>query len=151
MKIFISWSGQKSGSVAEALRDWLPVVIQVLDPWMSATDMDKGARWRTVISTQLEESDFGIVCLTRDNMESPWLLFEAGALSKFQQASRVCTFILDAEPSEVREPLAQFQSTSTTRAEVFQTNRDHQQRARRCCPRTSKIGKSVSPGVARIG
>jgi hypothetical protein len=105
--------------VAEALRDWLPIVIQVLDPWMSAKDMDKGARWRTVISTQLEESDFGIVCLTRDSMESPWLLFESGALSKFQHGSRVCTFLLDIEPSEVREPLAQFHHTSATREDVF--------------------------------
>lgn len=119
MKIFISWSGAKSGSVGEALYDWLPQVIQVLEPWLSATDIEKGARWRTAISTHLEESAFGIVCLTRDNMEAPWLLFESGALSKFQQTSRVCTFLIDLKPTEVREPLAQFQSTRAIMADVF--------------------------------
>ena len=119
MKIFISWSGTRSGSVAELLYDWLPPVIQALEPWLSASDIEKGGRWRTAISTYLEESDFGIVCLTRDNMEAPWLLFEAGALSKFQQTSRVCTFLLDVKPAEVREPLAQFQSTTATVTDVF--------------------------------
>jgi hypothetical protein len=119
MKVFISWSGPKSGLVAKALRDWLQDVIQALDPWMSDADIEKGARWSSVISAQLEESDFGIVCLTRDNMESPWLLFEAGALSKLQQTSRVCTFLLDVKPNQVRQPLGQFQSTLANRDDVF--------------------------------
>ena len=119
MKIFISWSGAKSGAVAAALRDWLPGVIQVIEPWISAKDIDKGARWRASLANELENSDFGIVCLTRDNLESPWLLFEAGALSKFQTKSRVCTFLLGLEAHEVRDPLGQFQHTKAERADVF--------------------------------
>lgn len=119
MNVFISWSGSRSGLVAAALRDWLQDVIQALEPWMSEADIEKGVRWSSEISAQLERSNFGIICLTRDNLDAPWLLFEAGALSKLQHSARVCTFLLDVKPSEVRQPMAQFQATSANRDDVF--------------------------------
>ena len=77
MNLFISWSGEKSRSVAEALRDWLPFVINAVKPWMSAADIEKGARWSSDLAYQLKETRAGIICLTRDNLEAPWVLFEA--------------------------------------------------------------------------
>lgn len=111
MKIFISWSKERSKAVAEALRVWLPRVIQSSQPWMSAKDIDKGVLWRTEISRQLNEAAVGIICLTPENLESPWLLFEAGAISKEMAGSLVCTYLFDLEPYDVKDPLAQFQST----------------------------------------
>ena len=64
MKIFISWSGEPSGAVGKALRDWLPNVIQVLDPWISKSDIDKGTRWSSEIAEQLQASRVGI-CVFR--------------------------------------------------------------------------------------
>lgn len=114
MRIFISWSGDKSRMVAEALYEWLPFVIQGLEPWVSTNDIEKGTVWRTEIAGQLEAATVGIICLTSDNLEKPWLLFEAGALSKKLGESRVCTYLLGIEPSDVKEPLAQFQATKAT-------------------------------------
>ena len=57
MRVFISWSGEKSRAVAEALRDWLPSIIQVLEPWISCKDIDKGARWHNEITNQLEAGE----------------------------------------------------------------------------------------------
>lgn len=111
MKVFISWSGQRSAAVANALRYWLPKVIQTLDPWMSADDVDKGTRWRSGIASKLEHSSVGIICLTPENLDSTWINFEAGALSKQQHNTHVCTLLLGLEPTDVREPLAQFQAT----------------------------------------
>lgn len=118
MKVFISWSGERSRFVAEALRYWLPKVIQAIQPWMSSSDIEKGTRWRTDIASELEQSSIGIICLTPENLSSTWLHFEAGALSKQQQNTYVCTFLYGLEPANVREPLAQFQNTKAQREDV---------------------------------
>src|SRR5712691_4344098 len=105
MKVFLSWSGQRSRAVAEALRDWLPDVLQVVQPWLSSEDIPLGARWASEIARILEEADTGIICLTRDNVNSQWLNFEAGALSK-QFKTQLCVYALDLSPVEVSGPLA---------------------------------------------
>lgn len=95
MKVFISWSGNKSHHVALVFRDWLPSVIQSIKPYVSSEDIDKGARWSTDIATELENSTFGILCVTKDNINAPWLSFEAGALSKTMDKSFVSPFLFD--------------------------------------------------------
>jgi hypothetical protein len=119
MKVFISWSGERSRAVAEAFRYWLPNVIQALEPWMSADDIDKGTRWRSGIANELEQSSVGIICLTRENLDSTWIHFEAGALSKQQQSTLICTLLIDLEPTDVRDPLAQFQHTRASRDDLL--------------------------------
>lgn len=111
MKVFISWSGAISWKVAVIFRDWLPSVIQSVEPYVSSEDIDKGARWSTDIAKELENSTFGILCVTKDNLEAPWLSFEAGALSKTMEKSFVTPFLFDIKRSEVQGPILQFQST----------------------------------------
>lgn len=111
MKVFIAWSGERSKAVAEALRDWLPNVIQAIQPWLSAADIEKGARWSSDLADELEETQVGLICLTPGNLKAPWLLFEAGALSKTQEETYVCTYLLDVGPTDLEGPLAQFQAT----------------------------------------
>lgn len=111
MKVFISWSGNKSHKVALVFRDWFPSVIQSIEPYVSSEDIDKGARWSTDIAKELEDSTFGILCVTKDNLIAPWLSFEAGALSKTMDKSFVSPFLFDIKRSEVHGPILQFQST----------------------------------------
>lgn len=111
MKVFISWSGNKSHKVGLVFRDWLPSVIQSIEPYVSSEDIDKGARWSTDIAKELENSTFGILCVTKENLEAPWLSFEAGALSKTMDKSFVSPFLFDIKRSEVKGPILQFQST----------------------------------------
>lgn len=110
-KVFISWSGSVSQKLGEALRNWLPSALQFVKPYFSPEDIEKGAKWGSEISKELESSNIGIICLTRDNTEKPWILFEAGALSKSLEKSRVCTLLFDIEPSDVKGPLTSFQGT----------------------------------------
>lgn len=118
MKIFISWSKQKSHEVAIVLRDWLPSVIQSLEPFVSSEEIDKGSRWSTEIAQELEDCSFGILCITEENLEEPWLMFEAGALSKKISNSYVCPFLLGIQRSDVKGPLVQFQSTIFEKEDV---------------------------------
>ncbi|MBU0718477.1 MAG: toll/interleukin-1 receptor domain-containing protein, partial [Planctomycetes bacterium] len=109
MKVFIGWSGAVSRQVAELLRDWLPKVIQVLEPWMSKEDIDAGKKWGPEVAKNLEEAKFGILCMTPENLESTWIHFEAGALSKVVDESLVCPYLYDLPPTDMVDPLAQFQ------------------------------------------
>ena len=118
MKVFISWSGSVSHEVAMALRDWLPNVLQAIQPYVSSEDIDKGARWSTDISQELQESSFGIICVTAENLEAPWVNFEAGALSKSLDRSRVAPFLYGVDRTAVQGPLLQFQSTLVQQDDV---------------------------------
>lgn len=113
MKIFISWSGNLSHEIALVLRDWIPHVIQKLETYVSSEDIDKGARWSNDISKKLESLNFGIICLTKENINAPWINFEAGAISKVVDDSKVCPFLFGIKRSEVKSgvPLSHFQST----------------------------------------
>lgn len=119
MKVFLSWSGEKSHKVALVFRDWFPSVIQSLEPYVSSEDIDKGTRWSTDIAKELEDSTFGILCVTKDNLTAPWLTFEAGALSKTMDKSFVSPFLYDIKRSEVDGPILQFQSTIFNKDDVF--------------------------------
>ena len=112
MKIFISWSGNRSKSVASALKAWISDVFQDVDVWMSAHDIDAGSRWGYEINRQLESTNFGILCLTPENLTSPWLLFEAGSLAKAVNIARVVPYLLELSPTNVGYPLAQFQTVT---------------------------------------
>ncbi|HZX35942.1 MAG TPA: toll/interleukin-1 receptor domain-containing protein [Thermodesulfobacteriota bacterium] len=118
MKVFISWSGSKSGEIAQCLKDWLPNVIQAVKPYFTPDDMEKGTRWNTEISTELEQSKIGLIILTPENIESPWIMFESGALSKKVDSAKVCPILFRLEPTDIKGPLAQFQATKFSKHEI---------------------------------
>lgn len=111
MQVFLSWSGPRSQKVAQLLSDWLPKVIQTLEPWISTRDIQKGSLWSEVIGDQLQGMTTGIICLTKENINRPWILFEAGALAKGLSSNRVCTLLIDLDPSDIAPPLSQFNHT----------------------------------------
>ena len=119
MNIFLSWSGSLSHNVAQALAHWIPQVVQAVKPWLSSQDIDKGARWFEEIGTSLSKTDFGILCLTSTNILSPWILFEAGALSKSLDQSRVCPILINVTNTDLQGPLAQFNTAGVNRVEIY--------------------------------
>ena len=115
MKVFISWSGPRSKHVATALRDWLPDVIQSVEPWMSETDIHAESDWLRDLRSELSKESFGVFCLTPENLNAPWLWFEAGALAKSVETARVCPYLLALRPSDVEQPLSVFQGKTANR------------------------------------
>ena len=114
MRVFISWSGEHSKQVAIALKDWLPMVIQAVKPWVSVTDIEKGDTWFSSIQKSLTDAKgMGIFCLTPDNLIAPWLAFEAGALSAHDRG-RVATFLHRVDATSVKPPLSLFQATKAS-------------------------------------
>jgi len=82
---------------------------------MSDRDLGAGQRWNEEISLRLKETNFGVICLTPENLEAPWLMFEAGALAKALESARVIPVLLELRLSDLSFPLAQFQAVEANR------------------------------------
>jgi TIR domain len=112
MKIFISWSGPRSAAVAEVLKEYLPLINNAFDPWLSSEDIPKGSRSTGEIGDALANARAGIICLTPNNLTAPWILFEAGGIAKtVTEKPLACTLLIGLEPSQVSKPLGDFQAT----------------------------------------
>jgi hypothetical protein len=124
MNVFVTWSGQRSHAVAKILHDWIPDVIQRVQPFLSSEETAKGSNWGHEITTRLRTCPVGIICLTPENLTAPWILFEAGAISNNVEVllsqtgqeigvgqPKACTYLYDLAPTDVQKPLEMFQAT----------------------------------------
>lgn len=116
LRVFISWSGPRSKVVAEAVQWWLRTLFQDVELWISTHNITAGERWATKLAGELQGSNFGIVCLTPENLGAPWILFEAGALSKSVEVGQVVPYLFGLNPADVEPPLGQFQSVESDEA-----------------------------------
>lgn len=110
MEIFVSWSGGLSHDVANVLKQRIPCIIQSTNVFFSSEDIEKGSNWDQVISTELSKCNFGIICLTSENVSAPWIQFEAGAIAKTLD-SKVSALMVDVKPSDIKGPLSRYQAT----------------------------------------
>ena len=92
------------------MNEWLKPILHYAKPWLSTADIQSGDRWGNEIAKELQDTNFGILCVTSDNLTAPWLLFEAGALAKSIDEGRVVPLLLDLEKSDLSGPLTQFQA-----------------------------------------
>jgi len=105
------------------LREWLPLIMNEVKPFLSSTDIEKGQRWNSEVAARLDSSDVGIICVTPASLHSDWLLFEAGALAKNLSNALVCPLLVDLKQSDVTGPLSQFQLTLATKDEIGKGDR----------------------------
>ncbi|MEO1394781.1 MAG: toll/interleukin-1 receptor domain-containing protein [Cyanobacteria bacterium J06634_5] len=120
MRVFISWSGSLSKEIASQLYNWLPSIIQVVDPFFSPEDISKGDQWLRKMTTTLEECSLGIFCVTPNNFENPWLHFEAGAIFNSVGINHVIPILFGGiKPTDITGPLAHFQSAIFQEEDMF--------------------------------
>ena len=112
--IFISWSGDISHAVAEQLKDWIPLVFSGPRCWLSSHDLPAGRVWVTELFEQLQLCNVGVIVLTAENLNSSWMLFEAGALCKNLKISRVLPYLVGIKRSDLKGPFAEFQAIEAT-------------------------------------
>jgi len=117
--VFISWSGERSRRIAEELCSWLKCVVQMTKPFVSTKDIDKGSFWFNSINDALSNAAIGIFCITKENKNKPWILFEAGAVSKGLTRNRVCTLLIDLKPNDIHGPLQGFNHTDLNDRDSF--------------------------------
>lgn len=119
MKVFISWSGDLSKKIAEEFSGWLQSVIQTVDPYFTPEDIEKGSMWSSEIARNLDESEVGVLCLTPKNLDSEWMLFEGGALTRKLGESRVCPLLFEVSSKDLPLPLQQFQATEFNKGDIY--------------------------------
>jgi len=127
MQVFLSWSKPRSHAACLAFYEWLPDVLQSVTPWMSSEDIASGSGWNQEIRRALEASNYGILFVTRENHDQPWLMFEAGALAKHvSNDARVVPLIVDdeLEPNALVGPLGQLQARKSTKDNIFRLVKD---------------------------
>jgi len=81
--LFISWSGPKSKEIAKLLKTIFENNIfpqTGLSCFVSDVDIASGSDWWEKIKSELTNCQLGILCVTKENLKSPWIYFEAGAL-----------------------------------------------------------------------
>ncbi len=147
MSVFICWSGTRSHEIARAVETLLINMAVPKDQVFVSDQIEKGAAWFDSILDKLQGAQVGIVCLTSENLASPWMHFEAGAFARglsstsidFAQSadssrrqtgtatdenskhrSRLFTVLHGVTAAEIKGPLSAYQTTSTTQQEMSQ-------------------------------
>ena len=89
-----------------------------MKPYYTPADIEKGAKWNDEISKELNEASVCIIALTRESLDSKWIMFEAGAISRGN--APVCAILFDIEPTDIQGPLEAFQATKFSKKEINQ-------------------------------
>ncbi len=119
MDLFLSWSGERSKKLALIFNEWVLNVLPTLDIYISLKQIKPGERWIDNIGKGLQNNYTGIFFLVRENISSPWINFEAGAISKNVENSRVIPLLHNLTPEEISSPLTQFQAMSIEKESIY--------------------------------
>lgn len=114
MRIFICWSGNRSGQVADRLSTWLSDVLGREVSCTLSTRFQLGRPWFPQLIRELNETDVAIICFTPENLGSLWMHFEAGMVFRSGD-ERVLPYFLGSEVVGIKEPLNSIQATTSNK------------------------------------
>ncbi len=118
--VLISWSKKQSQEIASVFYEWLPKVVPGIRPWMSSKDIDKGKQWFSELHGFLGEATSCVICVTKENVHSPWIYYETGAIATKKEDVLVCPYLIGIDTSMIADgPLAQFQCAEATKEDTL--------------------------------
>lgn len=95
--IFISWSKSKSRDFALEIKAMIESLDPHLDVFISEENISAGEKVQEIIIQKIIECDKLLICFTRENKKSPWLLYEAGFASGLNKT--VIPILFDPDPN----------------------------------------------------
>ncbi len=121
LKVFIGWSKEPSGKIAEQLEWLLSRCLSGIRTFRSES-MEKGIAWFQEIMDKLDEASVGLFCITPENKDSVWLHWEAATLfAKVKSDNmRVCPVLFGLKKSDLGEPLSALSATSRDSKDIRQ-------------------------------
>ena len=95
MNVYIGWSGDTGRKLAEILKRWLGAILPEIhfvtnDEIESVSDFLSALR---ALRNLLATADYGILCLTKESLDSTWLAYEAGMLAQREPPVPVISFL----------------------------------------------------------
>ena len=97
MDVFISWSKKISKDYAISTKKLLESIDSSIHAFVSEADISPGEDVQKKIIQKIEECDKLVLCFTKDNKKSPWLLFEAGYARGLKKT--VIPLLFDSDPN----------------------------------------------------
>jgi len=111
MRLLLIWSGVRSYETATALRHWLPDVLQAVQPWMAAEEIDL-EKWAQDEVGHLSDFRLAVVCLTPENISAS---ARVGAMWTSIRRAFIVPYLLGVSRTELVSPLVEFQVATATR------------------------------------
>lgn len=109
--IFISWSKESTKKIAIFFKDIIKSMLN-LNAYMSEVDIELGSNWFQNLREKLSTSEVALVIITKENINSPWLLFEVGAIWRnkgVDKDSIILTVLVDIDELPPKHPLSHLQ------------------------------------------
>lgn len=119
MNVFISWSGDKSNLTSKVLKTWLSHLFPFIKLSVSTDHIESGSKWTMSLPSSLDNTDIGIICITKENINSPWLLFEAGAMFKTLNENQLIPLLVDVENKALPGPLSYFRTLTVQKKDIY--------------------------------
>lgn len=110
--IFLSWSGKLSNAIAYAFHQYLPIVIQNSKSFFSQESLTKDSDWFNRIQKELYHVKTGIIFLTKENINSEWIILESGGLLS---KGSICVLLCDIDISYLKANNSFFQYLNVTK------------------------------------
>lgn len=120
MDLLLTWSGTASHGIATFFRDWLPLVVPGIQPWISSQDIAKGRKWAEELTAQMDKTYTSITFITPDNVRSPWIFFEIGFIAAKLANGTICPYLIEVDGKLVKDsPIGQYQWTESKKDDTL--------------------------------